>query len=92
MTHYYHVCCEHRGKVVTIYERTGKRHVGRIVEVDKQFVYLEPTSAGVTGYSWGYPGYGWGYRPYGYGYRPYWVPVALAAIGGFALGAAFFWI
>ncbi|MCR6111455.1 hypothetical protein HXA35_13985 [Bacillus sp. A301a_S52] len=28
----------------------------------------------------------------GYGYGFYTVPIALAAIGGFALGAAFFWI
>ena len=43
----------------------------------------------------GYPGYG---RPsYGTGYgtgvtgNPYFFPVALAGIGGFALGSAFFW-
>ncbi|MCT8136641.1 hypothetical protein H1D32_02085 [Anaerobacillus sp. CMMVII] len=86
MTHqYYDICCKHRGKVVTIYEKCGKVHVGKIVNVDHQFVYIEPTSTGVTGYGWGL---GWGYP--GFGYRPFF-PIALAAIGGFALGAALFW-
>jgi hypothetical protein len=88
MTHYYELCCKHRGQVVTIFEKCGKRHVGRIVEVDHQFVYIEPVSGGVAGYSWGYPGWGWGPR---WGFRPFF-PVALAAIGGFALGASLFWI
>lgn len=87
MTHYYDLCCKHRGQVVTIYEKCGKVHVGKIVNVDHQFVYIEPLSGGVSGYGWGYPG--WGYP--GYGFRRPFFPVALAAIGGFALGSALFW-
>jgi hypothetical protein len=87
--HYYELCCRHQGKVVTIYETCGKVHVGRIVSVDQQHVYLEPVSRGVSGFGWGYPGYGFPF----YGYRrPFFFPVALAAIGGFALGASLFWI
>lgn len=57
------------------------------MEVDHQYVYIEPVSTGgVRGFGWGYPGWGWGW-----GFRP-WVPIALAGIGGFALGAALFWI
>ncbi len=90
MCQYYDLCCRHRGEVVTIFETCGKRHVGRIVQIDRRNVYIEPISRGrVAGYSWGYyPG--WGYPGYGYYYRP-WVPVALAAIGGFIVGAALFW-
>lgn len=80
--YYYDLCCRHQGKVVTIYEKTGRVHVGRITSVDQQFVYLEPVSGhGVSGFHWGW-GWGWGLG----------IPIALAAIGGFALGTAFFWI
>ncbi|MDG5786827.1 hypothetical protein QA612_04930 [Evansella sp. AB-P1] len=40
-----------------------------------------------AGYGAGGPGYGGG----GFTNNPYFVPVALAGIGGFALGSAFFW-
>lgn len=54
---------------------------------------------GAAGYGHGhYAGYGPGHGAgYGHGYgggfgrNPYIVPVALAGIGGFALGSAFFW-
>ncbi|MFV8826857.1 hypothetical protein [Alkalihalobacterium sp. APHAB7] len=91
---YYQMCCKHQGKVVTIYEKCGRRHYGRIVNVDHQFVYIEPVqprSGGLGGFSYGFYG---GYGPYGYGagygYGRF-VPIALAAIGGFALASAFFW-
>ncbi|WP_078552664.1 hypothetical protein [Bacillus alkalicellulosilyticus] len=101
---YYDICCQHRGKTVIIKEKCGKQHYGKIVNVDKQYVWIEPVQRGTGfgGYSYGYPGYGGypggyyqsGYTVAGYGgypgYRPIF-PVALAAIGGFALGAAFFW-
>ncbi|MDE5415025.1 MAG: hypothetical protein LPK26_12255 [Bacillaceae bacterium] len=86
---YYQMCCKHRGKVVTIYEKCGRRHYGRIVNVDHQFVYIEPVhphSGGLGGFSYGFYG-GWGFRPWGVGV----VPIALAAIGGFALASAFLW-
>lgn len=96
----YHLCCQHRGKVVQIYEKSGKVHYGKIVEVDTEYVYLDTRVGGPRGFGYGYyggfGGYGgYGYGGYGYpgfGYRnPYWIPVSLAAIGGLALGAAFFW-
>lgn len=92
--HYYDMCCRYKGKHVRIVELTGREHHGRIVDVDAQYVYLESGERGHSGFGYGYgggyyPGYG------GYGYPPYRprpvVPIALAAIGGFALGAAFFW-
>lgn len=92
----YHLCCQHHGKVVHIYEKSGKVYHGRIVKVDQEYVWIDPMVNGPRGYGYGaygggYPSYGYGGYGYGYGRNPYWVPVALAAIGGFALGAAFFW-
>ncbi|WP_179295537.1 hypothetical protein [Bacillus sp. FJAT-45350] len=43
---------------------------------------------GAYGAGYGHHGYGAGYGGFGGGFG---VPVALAAIGGFALGSAFFW-
>lgn len=86
---YYHLCCQHKGQVVHIYEKSGKVHYGKIVEVDREYVWIDrsvaagPRGFGYGGYSYG--GYG------GYGRNPYLAPVALAAVGGFALGVAFFW-
>lgn len=98
---YYHLCCQHKGKVVHIYEKSGKVHYGKIVEVDREYVWIDRSVAGSPrgfGYGgYGYGGYGHGaYGAYGhgaYGHRrnPFLAPVALAAVGGLALGAAFFW-
>lgn len=76
----YNLCCKHHGKVVRITRRDGKVHVGTITRVTRSHVWLRP----VGGFGYGYGFYG----GYGYGYG---VPIALAAIGGFALGAALFW-
>lgn len=78
---YYELCSRHQGKVVTISEKCGRVHVGKIVSVDHQNVYIEPITRGVSSFNWGFWGFG----------APFFFPVALAAIGGFALGAAFFW-
>lgn len=108
---YYDICCRHKGKVVQIKEKNGRLHVGKIVDVDPTYVWLERTNER-NGFGYGYYGgqgqYGYyGYNSYnqyggyggrgpypyhgGYGGNPYFFPVALAGIGGFALGAAFFW-
>lgn len=99
---YYHLCCQHKGKVVHIYEKSGKVHYGKIVEVDREYVWIDrsigqsPRGFGYGGYSYGgyggysYGGYG-GYGGYGHRRNPFLAPVALAAVGGLALGAAFFW-
>lgn len=87
---YYDICCRHKGKHVRIVDLSGKEYHGKIVNVDTQYVYLETENRGFSGFGYGYGGgyYYPGYPPYPY--RPV-VPIALAAIGGFALGAAFFW-
>ncbi|MFN7250449.1 MAG: hypothetical protein ACK4M9_06590 [Anaerobacillus sp.] len=105
----YHLCCQHRGKVVHIYEKSGKVHYGRIVEVDTEYVWIDRSvGRSPRGLAYGYPGYGGygGYGAYGahgvgyggygahgagFGRNPFLAPVALAAVGGLALGAAFFW-
>ncbi|MFC0559750.1 hypothetical protein [Halalkalibacter alkalisediminis] len=82
---YYDLCCRYRGKVVTITCLDRKTYSGTITHVTDTHVYLQPTGGrqfGGFGYGWGY-----GYRPWGWGF-----PIALAAIGGFALGAALWWI
>ena len=126
---YYDLCCQHRGEVVQITEKCGNLHVGKIVQVDPNYVWLERTSPDQGfGYGYGYDGQGqygygpsqgqgqgygqysyggygnyyqYGGYPSGYGGPPYGNPgyvartnnfrVALAGIGGFALGSAFFW-
>jgi len=117
---YYDICCQHKGKVVQIKEKSGNLHVGKIAYVDPTYVWLERTNNG-NGFGYGYDGYGYyghygydGYKGYGdqYNYgsyqsygnpvygsgygtgfagNPNFFPVALAGIGGFALGTAFFW-
>ncbi|WNF36188.1 hypothetical protein RJD24_17315 [Bacillaceae bacterium IKA-2] len=110
----YHLCCQHQGKVVHIFEKNGKIHHGRIVKVDQEYVWIDPVVTGPRGFGYGYSygqayggyqtqgynAYGGGYPGYNYGgyghghgggRNPYFVPVALAAVGGLALGAAFFW-
>lgn len=116
---YYDVCNQHKGKIVQITEKCGKIHVGKIIQVDPDYVWLERTNS-FQGFGYGYSGhgqYGYGYGQYNYGgYDSYYqygsypsgygggwygypgyvdrtnnFRVALAGIGGFALGSAFFW-
>ncbi|WP_046174331.1 hypothetical protein [Domibacillus indicus] len=85
---FYRLCSQHVGRTVKITCHDGKVHTGRITRVTRGHVWLMP-SGGPGGFGYGfYGGYrygGFGYR-YGFGY-----PIALAAIAGFALGAALFW-
>lgn len=121
---YYDLCCQHKGKVVQIKEKCGNVHLGRIVQVDPTYVWLERTTP-AQGFGYGYGGqgqYSYGHQSQGYGQYSYgghdsyyqyggypsgyggpWYGnpgyvartnnfrVALAGIGGFALGSAFFW-
>ncbi|MCA1030380.1 hypothetical protein LCL95_04910 [Bacillus timonensis] len=85
-THYYEICNRYRGRVVNISCKDGKKHVGRIINVTRSHVYLEPFQQRNFG------GFGYGYygRGYGYGFRrPFAVP--LAFISGLVLGGLFFW-
>lgn len=77
--YYYDLCCKHKGRVVRIHDRSGKEYCGKIMRVDQTYVWLQPVNPASYGFSYGW---GWG--------GP-WVPIALAGIGGFALGAALFW-
>ncbi len=81
----YNVCKQYHGKMVCITDKQGKRHVGRITNVDQKMVYIQPRG-GFGGYGFGYwGGYGgWGRPGFGYG-------IALGAIAGIALAGAFFW-
>jgi hypothetical protein len=83
---YYELCCRYTGRDVTITCIDGKKYSGRITHVTDTHVYLQPTSSHFGGFGYGY---GWGY---GYGRRRFGFPIALAAITGFVLGAALWWI
>ncbi|RDY67989.1 hypothetical protein DXT76_18840 [Halobacillus trueperi] len=77
----YGLCCRYKGRSVRIAGRDGRVHFGSITRVSPHQVWLLP-SRGPGGFGYGfYGGYG-----YGYGY-----PIALAAIAGITLAAAFFW-
>ncbi len=78
---YYDLCCKYKGRHVSITDKRGKVHNGRIVDVTRTHVYLAPVGGrGLGGYGFGW-GWGWG--------APFAIP--LAFIGGFALGSLF-WI
>lgn len=81
--YYYDLCCKHKGKMVRLYDLSGREYVGRIAHVDRTYVWLEPSSSHGLGFGYGYYG--------GYYRRGSWIPIALAGLGGFALAAAFFW-
>ncbi|UCZ55352.1 hypothetical protein LGQ02_14515 [Bacillus shivajii] len=87
MSHYYELCCRHKGRRVRITDRHGREYVGRIVDVDRRNVYLEPLGGSPRGFGYGYYGGYYGY----YGRRRRVVTVSLAAIGGFLIGTALFW-
>jgi len=75
----YNLCKQYHMKMVYITDKQGKRHVGRITNVDRRMVYIQPRG-GFGGYGFGY----WGGGGFGYG-------IALGAIAGIALAGAFFW-
>lgn len=81
------ICNDHMGKCVYITENCGKRHYGRIVNVDRDNVYIQPLGNRGFSYGYGYGGYG-GYGGFGYGIG---YPIALGAIAGIALAGLFFW-
>jgi hypothetical protein len=85
IANYYETCCRYKGRVVNITCRDGKRHVGRIVDVNRRHVYIEPLGSrgsGLGGFGYGY------YRRPGF-FRP--IAIPLAFITGLALGGLFFW-
>lgn len=85
MERYYRICNQNVGKVARITDRRGRVHVGRIVRVTPQKVFISPMiRRGAPGYGYGWwGGWGWGWgAAYGIG---------LGLITGIALGGLFFW-
>ncbi|MBD1379036.1 hypothetical protein [Metabacillus arenae] len=80
---YYRLCCQHRGKVARITDRAGRTHVGRIVNVTRRKVYIQPMGPRGGGYGLGF--WGGGYYP-GY-YYPY--GIGLGFITGLVIGGLF---
>ena len=80
---YYNLCCRYQGRVVRINDRFGKVHHGRIARVTRNKVYIQPLMRR--------PGFGYGFYGYGGYYYGAAYAVALGAIVGVALAAAFFW-
>lgn len=74
----YNQCCGYHGKRVRITCRDGSVHVGEVTRVNRQRIWIRPDQD-LGGYGFGYYGYGFGYG------------IALGAITGIALAAAFFW-
>jgi small nuclear ribonucleoprotein (snRNP)-like protein len=100
VSNYYELAKEHQGQRVTITDRSGAVYTGRLMNVDTEHVYLEVEQDAKEMYEQdSYDrsgGYGY-YQPlYPAPYPPPCpkndvIPIALAAIGGFALASAFFW-
>ncbi|MBM7702013.1 hypothetical protein [Metabacillus iocasae] len=86
MANYHQLCNRYRGRVVRITDRGGRVHVGRIANVSRSHVYIQPLTRGRGPRGFGYFGYRYGY---GYGYGPAY-GVALGFITGVALSALFF--
>ncbi|UII57914.1 hypothetical protein LS684_11230 [Cytobacillus spongiae] len=85
---YYQQCFKGVGKYATIRTNDGGVHRGVIHRVTPSKVYIRPLGGqrrNYGGFGYGY-GYGYGYRGFGPGYG-----IALGAIIGLAVGAAFFW-
>lgn len=78
----YDLCHQYHGKRVRITDTDGRVHVGRITNIDRRMVWLEP-EGGFWGYRLGF--WEFGFRP-GFGYG-----IALGAIAGIALAPLFFW-
>lgn len=83
---YYNMCCQHHGKNVRINDRFGNVHTGRIVNVTRSRVYIQPNGPRPRG------AFGMGFYGGGYGYYPYYPAygIGLGFITGFALGSLLF--
>lgn len=84
---YFNLCCQYNGQVVRISDRFGRQHVGRITNVTRQRVFIQPLGGGGRGRGGFGMGYYGGYGP-GYGY-PY--GIGLAFVTGVVLGGLLFW-
>lgn len=85
MSQYYGLCQRYHGQNVRITHRDGNVHVGRIVRVTPQRVYIQPYRGRGGGYGMGfYGGYYGGYYGPAYG-------IGLGFITGVALAGLLFW-
>jgi hypothetical protein len=84
---YYNLCCRYQGRHVRIDDRHGNVHVGRILRVTPNQVFIQPSRH--RGNNNGYGGYGYGGYG-GYGYEDTY-GLALGVITGIVLASLFFW-
>ncbi|MFS1519343.1 hypothetical protein V1503_23185 [Bacillus sp. SCS-151] len=91
--HWYNMCRRYHGQVVQIDDHHGNRHVGRIVHLTPNKVYLQPAGPPSRGFGYGpRGGFGYGlYRPFGGFFPGLAVGIGLGAITGIALASLFFW-
>ncbi|MGD6815901.1 hypothetical protein [Metabacillus sp. 84] len=80
------MCSQHRGKHARITDRFGNVHSGRIVNVTRSRVYIQPNGPRPRG------AFGMGFYGRGYGYYPYYPAygIGLGFITGLAIGGLFF--
>ncbi|MDA1475032.1 hypothetical protein [Bacillus changyiensis] len=83
MDRYYRMCHQNIGKVARIRDKRGRDHVGKIVRVSPNTVYIAPPRRGPGGFGYGFYGGWWGWGP-AYG-------VGLGLIAGIAIGSLFWW-
>ncbi|WP_391203544.1 hypothetical protein [Psychrobacillus sp. L4] len=81
----YNQCCRYHGQRVRITSRDGRVHLGQITRINRQTVWIRPSQS-LGGFGMGYYGGYGGYGGDGFGYG-----IALGAITGIVLAAAFFW-
>ncbi|MGG3891636.1 hypothetical protein [Metabacillus fastidiosus] len=81
---YYNICCQYQGKMVRINDRAGNVHVGRIMRVSSNRVFIQSNQRPPRGFGLGYYGAGYGYGGGFYG-------IGLGFITGIALAGLFFW-
>ncbi|GAA3324106.1 hypothetical protein GCM10020331_050650 [Ectobacillus funiculus] len=93
----YSLCCQYHGKVVRIHDINGQVHLGRVVDVTDESVWLEPMDSRAFDLGFGYNGYDDFGRDYGYDYEydSYYgagavIEFAFGFIIGIALAALFF--
>ncbi|MCP8969157.1 hypothetical protein [Ectobacillus ponti] len=97
----YHTCCQYRGQVVRIHDTEGRVHIGRVIDIEEDRVWLQPVSRRSAG-GFGYGGrgefhdaelyaYARGYETgYEEGYYSGAFAVGFAFIIGIAIAALFF--
>lgn len=76
----HHFCNKNMGRKVVIIEKCGRRHMGTLTRVDRDMVWIMPEG--------NFCRYGMGY--WGFGRSRFGIGIAIGAIAGIVLAAAFF--